>query len=127
MPFYESAGSTVAHFGRGDILITKAFNPDRSRTDEIALIADDRENPPNTLISQERYDAEFRGKSSDAVNCPVRLAFENVAGLDALITELMGLRVEMSTPNSPTAVEQGVATDALQPSARSSLPASGRG
>jgi hypothetical protein len=28
---------------------------------------------------------------------------------------------------APTAVEQGVATDALQPSARASLPASGRG
>jgi hypothetical protein len=102
MPVYEAAGSTVIHFGRGDILISKAFNPDRERTDEICLIADDRENRPNTKMSQERWDAEFKGKNSEETKVPVRLAFENVSGLDALICELMELRVEMSEPREPT-------------------------
>ena len=96
MPVYDSAGSRVVHFGVGDILISKGQNVDKTYSNEILLIADDRENIPNTRIPDERHAAEFAGRTSDTLNCPVRLIFDKVSALDALIIEMMELRVEMA-------------------------------
>lgn len=97
MPAIKSEKCAFVQFGRGDILITKARNHEKSYQDEILLVVDDRENPVGSAISQERWDTEFSGKMSDELNAPVHLAFENIAGLDALLSELLELRAEMAT------------------------------
>lgn len=100
MPFEIENGKTIVRFGYGDVLISLGRNPQKPFENEILLTADDRENPVNILMDVERWKREFKGKSTNETNTPVRLAFDSVAGLDALLITLTELRAIMEAGGS---------------------------
>jgi hypothetical protein len=90
MPIYEAANSLVLHFGHGDIAVIRGRNVETDHQNELCFVRQS-ERPIGAPV-----DVEIGGKTTDVVDCPVRLIFDNAESLDVIIEELQKLREKMA-------------------------------
>lgn len=94
MPITKEGESCVVHFGHGDLALCHAKKQGMEYSDEISLFQVDGEHETGAFIDDQLW-APYAGKNSDELGVPVRLAFDNMAGLDSFLLTLLELREKM--------------------------------
>jgi hypothetical protein len=115
MPIYkDDFGSTVVHMGHGDVIVSRGRSQDKEHEDELLLFQSHRTGSINEKMPQGEWDERYAQKSSADLHIPVRIIFDKIESIDAIIETLQELKEGLNVLQSksePVRTPEGAGGD----------------